>query len=47
MAEDAFLNHLYLAARESLTDEVSATPKPGLVDRLDNGATGICAVKPF
>ena len=38
MAEDAFLNHLYLAARESLTDEVSATPKPGLVDRLDNGA---------
>ena len=38
MAEDAFLNHLYLAARKSLTDEVSATPKPGLVDRLDNGA---------
>lgn len=38
MAEDTFLNHLYLAVRESLADEVSATPKPGLVDRLDSGA---------
>lgn len=36
--EDAFLNHLYLTARKSLTDEVSATPKPGLVDRLDTGS---------
>lgn len=36
--EDLFLKRLFLAAREALTDEVSATPKPGLVDRLDNGA---------
>ena len=33
-----FLDYLEEAARASLIDEVSATPKPGLVDREDNGA---------
>lgn len=36
--ERRFLDYLEQAARYSLTDEVSATPKPGLVDRADSGA---------
>lgn len=36
--EDSFLEYLFQAARDSLLDEVSATPKPGLVDKNDNGA---------
>ena len=36
--EAAFLTYLEEAARQSLLDEVSATPKPGLVDKKDSGA---------
>lgn len=36
--EDSFLNRILQSARMSLIDEVSATPKPGLVDLRDNGS---------
>ena len=35
---ERFLDYLEKAARQSLLDEVSATPKPGLVDTKDSGA---------
>lgn len=35
---DRFLDFLEDCSRRSLIDEVSATPKPGLVDRSDSGA---------
>ena len=38
MITDRFRALLEKAASLSLTDEVAATPKPGLVDRKDNGA---------
>ena len=38
MITDRFLALLEKAASLSLTDEVAATPKPGLVDRKDSGA---------
>lgn len=36
--EDSFLNRILQSARTALIDEVSATPKPGLVDLRDNGS---------